>query len=514
MLEKKSVDEQPGGDETSKEVSSEKAADEIQAGIRYYREQGNIGITEIPDGGGQDEGAGTSSKSDETRSDVRRQTIQAMDNTGVAGMKDGVQDEGETSSTTSMERPVVVITGDAYVSRYHEHVTRTSVKFDVREPAQLYFHGTDSKTIQQFIGEDLSVIGDLKPDVVLIHFGQYELVTGQAVHAIVSDLLLLAEKLHKDKGVKLVVVCESVPRYFNHPSNPEFQAKLDYLCSRLTTEMARISYAKYLRSASGSRMPISNFASDKVYASEVSHLCLSHQGQMALHVIFGRALLFALLGLKDIRYGAEPVDRTIYYDTLIIGGAAVERMKGYMVKDRRGLYGANVQIDFGVNNCVIHLDAASGRSVDDVAQNLIGMIGEIHSEIVVIQLGYIDLCNSSKTPEMVANALVELAERICQKFRTIKVVYLCEIIPRHASLDGVKEKVELCNRCLETKLENNAHCFFWKMTDRWELRRSDFEKDGVHLNAEGCQMLHQRLQNAVRRGINTLRSARRKAKNN
>ncbi|CAC5377599.1 unnamed protein product [Mytilus coruscus] len=115
-------------------------------------------------------------------------------------------------------------------------------------------------------------------------------------------------------------------------------------------------------------------------------------------------------------------------------------------------------------------------------------------EIIVLQIGSNDLCNSTNSVQDVARGIIEVAMklRFCLE---VKKVIICQILHRLSPQKRIRYKVDIKwfnKRCdelnsflshyfRENRMDNVS---FWKHSGFWSERSKQFAfcNDGVHLN--------------------------------
>lgn len=135
------------------------------------------------------------------------------------------------ASSSPVSRPVALILGHSFVKRLQRDLlsyfdVRASLSFDLEKDAVVQMHGVGGRTVSKLVRLDLSVVANLKPDIVILEIGTNDLslFSPELVGSSIDDLVcLLIETLR----VKVVGVCHVIPRVGRAVS--DFNAKAEIL---------------------------------------------------------------------------------------------------------------------------------------------------------------------------------------------------------------------------------------------------------------------------------------------
>ena len=196
-------------------------------------------------------------------------------------------------------KPLMMVVGGTYIYLYKHYLKRPLMKkFSLDHPGRVNnCYGVKSKTIQQFIKQDLMTLKSFQPDVILIHFGELEISMSIPVKRVVEDLMTLLKKMHTELHVTYILVSELLYRPEIHHSNPEYNDRVCSLNDILRSLLQAVPYAQFWENKNRSIRrppPLSDYAVNLRNPNQEQHVRLSNKGHEMLHDHITRAFQYGL----------------------------------------------------------------------------------------------------------------------------------------------------------------------------------------------------------------------------
>jgi len=117
--------------------------------------------------------------------------------------------------------PKALILGHSFVRRLRRDLelgfdSRAAYDFRLRGTASVHLHGVGGRTVQTLQEDDLHVVRDLAPDIVILEIGTNDL-THTPPEIVGSNIDDLVRLLVRDFAVRAVGVCGVIPRGISVP---------------------------------------------------------------------------------------------------------------------------------------------------------------------------------------------------------------------------------------------------------------------------------------------------------
>ena len=193
--------------------------------------------------------------------------------------------------------PQVLIMGHSFVHRFHRSLAKGSerrVRLDLNLSSLAYinYYGVGGRTVDKLSKYDLSVVGRLKPEIVILELGSNDLSPGEArPERVGSEIESLVQLLHAQYGVKFIVVCQTINNRALCPrSTPSYNDLVALLNRYLSVVLETLPFATFW-CHKGLRKPnVPILCKDGIH--------LNHKGQYALYRSYRGAILCALRSIS------------------------------------------------------------------------------------------------------------------------------------------------------------------------------------------------------------------------
>lgn len=147
--------------------------------------------------------------------------------------------------------------------------------------------------------------------------------------------------------------------------------------------------------------------------------------------------------------------------------------------------------------CDVEIFGVGGRTVDKVIRMDLEVIKRNAPNIVVLELGSNDICDSHCDADTVALSIVALTELLIKSF-SVPFVVVCQILPRmHTPFEGYNERVQKVNTLLREALQNINSAKFWRHRGLVNPAKNVYARDGIHLNDLGNEALYRSYRGAI-----------------
>ena len=138
-----------------------------------------------------------------------------------------------------------------------------------------------------------------------------------------------------------------------------------------------------------------------------------------------------------------------------------------------------------------------GRTVDKMIRRDLDFIMRNAPNVVALELGSNDICDSHCDADTVALSIVAFSELLIKSL-SVRFVVVCQILQRmHAPFDGYNEWVQKVNTLLRKALQNINSANFWRHRGLANPARNVYARDGIHLNNFGNEALYRSYRGAI-----------------
>ena len=144
-----------------------------------------------------------------------------------------------------------------------------------------------------------------------------------------------------------------------------------------------------------------------------------------------------------------------------------------------------------------------GRTISKVIRHDLGIVEKFAPEIVVIQLGNINL--SSLSAVETGSALQDLSHLLHESYR-VQRVCVCQTIFR-GNAPFFNHQVKLLTNYLKVVLEPIPYVLYWRHRGFWNCKSRSLTRDGVHLNHLGHYKFFPTLRGAVLQCLRSLQAS-------
>ena len=185
-------------------------------------------------------------------------------------------------------------------------------------------------------------------------------------------------------------------------------------------------------------------------------------------------------------------------NVLIIGHSFIRRLQND-VHERHDLH-SNLNLD----QCVVQYYGVGGATVASLLHDfrLREKLEEFRPDVVILQIGGNDVCETNVGPETIACRIVDFSEKIGQ-FRSVKAVVTCELFPRlsprNISAELYEFRRNIMNNMISVMLEHTSDCFFlfWKHLRLTHSPLPIFLRDGTHLSFIGQKKFYRSIRLSI-----------------
>ena len=197
--------------------------------------------------------------------------------------------------------PQVLIMGHSFVHRFHKFLVqgserRVSLDLNLSQSAHIHYYGVGGRTVDKLSKYDLSVVGRLKPEIVILELGSNDLSRSEGrPEQVGSKKESLVQLLHAQYGVKFIVVCQTINRALSLRSTPSYNDRVALLNRYLSVVLEMLPFATFW-CHKGLRKP-----NVQILCKDGIHL--NHKGQYALYRSYRDAILCVL---KTISRSVSP----------------------------------------------------------------------------------------------------------------------------------------------------------------------------------------------------------------
>lgn len=129
-------------------------------------------------------------------------------------------------SSSRVSYTPVLIMGHSFVHCFHSFLAQGSdrrVRLDLNlsRLAHVNYHGVGGRTVDKLSRFVLSVVGRLKPEIVILELGVNDLSpNGASPECVGSEMESLVQLLHAQYRMKFIVVCQTINRVLCSRGNP------------------------------------------------------------------------------------------------------------------------------------------------------------------------------------------------------------------------------------------------------------------------------------------------------
>ena len=181
---------------------------------------------------------------------------------------------------------------------------------------------------------------------------------------------------------------------------------------------------------------------------------------------------------------------------LILGHSFVRRHKQFITIQAR--QNTDFALDFKVSDvCTVCMLGIGGRTVDKMVRLDLPTIRDMAPDIVILELGSNDFCDTTSDAEttgLAIEAFVELLYHQC----SVRYIMVCEVIPRsNQPFPYYNDKVDSLNRHLVKALANAPFAGVWRHRGLYHPTINIYLPDGIHLNDSGNKALYRSYRGAI-----------------
>ena len=125
--------------------------------------------------------------------------------------------------------------GHSFVHRFHKFLAqgserRVGLDLNLSTSAHKHYYGVGGRTVDKLSKYGLSVVGHLKPEIVILELGLNDLSPSEArPERVGSKIESLVQLLHAQYGVKFIVVCLIINRALCLRSTPSYNDRVALL---------------------------------------------------------------------------------------------------------------------------------------------------------------------------------------------------------------------------------------------------------------------------------------------
>ena len=169
---------------------------------------------------------------------------------------------------------------------------------------------------------------------------------------------------------------------------------------------------------------------------------------------------------------------------LILGHSFVRRHKHFITIQARK------KTDFAVDSqpdvCTVCMLGIGGRTVDKMVRLDLPTIRDMAPDIVILELGSNDLCDTTSNAETTGLAIEAFAELLYHQ-SSFRYIMVCEVIPRsNQPFLHYNDKVNSLNSYLVKALSNAPFDGVWRHREFYHLTINIYLFEGIHLNDVKC----------------------------
>ena len=121
----------------------------------------------------------------------------------------------------------------------------------------------------------------------------------------------------------------------------------------------------------------------------------------------------------------------------------------------------------------------------------------LQPNVVVLEVGSNDLCDISSDPEAVCSLIITLINRLRVEF-SVDWVVVCQTLPRKKQpYPDYNSAVSTLNSWLKQNLSTKEHATFWRHRGLARPSLNIYDRDGIHLNRRGEDLLFRSYRRAI-----------------
>ena len=169
-----------------------------------------------------------------------------------------------------------------------------------------------------------------------------------------------------------------------------------------------------------------------------------------------------------------------HMNALIIGHSFTRRLRDWAALNHLSTLNIDTQrvstIWHGIGGATI-----SDKHLRKSLWHELPLVADVSADIVILEIGSNDLCNTTITPAQLANSIIAFCMQCLQ--RGARYICVSELLPR-AGLESYNDRVKLTNALLKTTLNASERIHFWQHSGRNFAHRFLTEfiaSDGVHI---------------------------------
>ena len=147
--------------------------------------------------------------------------------------------------------------------------------------------------------------------------------------------------------------------------------------------------------------------------------------------------------------------------------------------------------------CEVEIFGIGGRTVDEMIRFDLEFTKRNAPNVVVLELGSNDICDSHCDADTVVLSIVAFTELLIKSL-SVRSVGVCQILPRMPTpFDGYNARVQKVNTLLREALQNIKSAKFWRHRGLANPARNVYASDGIHLNDFGNDALYRSYRGAI-----------------
>ena len=193
-------------------------------------------------------------------------------------------------SLMACEPPKILVLGHSFVRRLREDLEvafdeRASRDFHLQGTARVRLYGVGGRTVSKLRQHDLSVVSSFAPDIVILEIGTNDLAVDRP-EVVGSEIEELVRFLREDMSIRVVGVCEVIPRGVCSPRAENFNESVSVLNQYLRVVLPTLSNVFCWRHIGFHCPSLSPYLADGVHVNSF--------GQYQLYRSYRGAMLKAL----------------------------------------------------------------------------------------------------------------------------------------------------------------------------------------------------------------------------
>ena len=170
---------------------------------------------------------------------------------------------------------------------------------------------------------------------------------------------------------------------------------------------------------------------------------------------------------------------------LILGHSFVRRHKHFITIQARK--NTDIALDIKVSDvCTVCVLGIGGRTVDKMVRLDLPTIRDMAPDIVILELGSNNLCDTTSDAETTGLAIETFAELLYHR-SSVRYIMVCEVIPRsNQPFFHYNGKVDSLNSYLVKALANALFAEVWRHRGLYHPTINIYLFEGIHLNDVKC----------------------------